>query len=195
MSKGTVYVIGGRYQKIGFTRGSARSRLEAIRTGSPYPLSVALEIECERPERAEKKAHAALSAKRLSGEWFDVSVEEAMAVVRQVVSEVEAEPPPTVVQLSSAPDENYKQQARDAQATAWLFLELLQKIEWDIAWHQRFNPEKVLAYDHECELQRILRVNGLEVRSCEPEVSPPDLGEVKVFFDDGWSPIRETKAG
>ncbi len=79
-----IYVIGPEKgpQKIGITN-NLKNRLRAIQTGNPDVLSVQHfeEIDASRVRLLEKKIHEELSYKRLKGEWFNLTVEEAIDFV------------------------------------------------------------------------------------------------------------------
>lgn len=66
--------VGGadRYFKIGIARDLS-SRLSAVQTGCPMPITQVLSVELPGRAaalRAEKKMHAGLEPYRTSGEWF-----------------------------------------------------------------------------------------------------------------------------
>jgi hypothetical protein len=72
---GTIYVIQampGTPVKIGFTtHDDLTRRVAGLQTGNPHPLRV---LACTKGKmRDERAIHAALSAERLTGEWFDWS--------------------------------------------------------------------------------------------------------------------------
>ena len=75
-----LYVIGTKTnrQKIGFS-ADVEKRLSSIQTGNPEQLYIHHKIECatEKTRPLEKKIHAELSYKRIKGEWFDMTPEEA----------------------------------------------------------------------------------------------------------------------
>lgn len=75
-----LYVIGNdtNRQKIGFS-GNVEKRLATLQTGNPDTLKIHHKIECssEKTRVLEKKIHTELSYKRLKGEWFNMTPEEA----------------------------------------------------------------------------------------------------------------------
>jgi hypothetical protein len=94
-----VYVIGGEVgpQKIGISN-NLESRLINLQSGRPYKLRL---VTCVRrpngdARAVERVAHHLLREKRLDGEWFGVSIEEAVQAVTRAVEMVEAghAPPP-----------------------------------------------------------------------------------------------------
>jgi hypothetical protein len=68
----SVYVItDGRYFKIGYTDGAVEARIDTLQTGNPNRLILVHQMAGGRA--LEKELHGAYAAKRLSGEWFDLS--------------------------------------------------------------------------------------------------------------------------
>ena len=76
-----LYVIGNDTdrQKIGFSK-DVEKRLKTLQTGNPDKLKIHYKIECpsNKTISLEKKIHTELSYKRLKGEWFDMTPQEAM---------------------------------------------------------------------------------------------------------------------
>ena len=100
MSARSLYVIGGETGplKIGIS-GDVAQRVATLQ----YDVSPTLRAHHQvRPtgdaRLVERVAHQLLAAKRLRGEWFDVSIEEAIAAVEQAIALVDAG------DLSLAPD-------------------------------------------------------------------------------------------
>lgn len=75
-----IYVIGNneKRQKIGFSK-DVNKRLKSLQTGNPEKLILHhyVEIPENRVRIIEKKIHTELSYKRISGEWFNLSPDEA----------------------------------------------------------------------------------------------------------------------
>jgi hypothetical protein len=69
-----------RYVKIGYTGGTAESRIGALQTGCPMPLIALREIE--GTEQDERRWHAAweMSRCRPGGEWFHLTDELQAAI-------------------------------------------------------------------------------------------------------------------
>ena len=76
-----LYVIGNdtNRQKIGLSK-DVNKRLKSLQTGNPEKLKIHYTIECpsDKTRKLESKIHAELAYKRLSGEWFDMTPQEAM---------------------------------------------------------------------------------------------------------------------
>lgn len=68
--------------KLGFSQDPEK-RLRQLQTASPLPLRLfhVEEVEPDRVKIAEKALHRIIGHKRVKGEWFDVSVEEAISEV------------------------------------------------------------------------------------------------------------------
>ena len=114
-----VYVIGpeGGPFKIGVAT-SVDARRYSLQTGNPHRLYVIATWEHEAPRMVEAQAHRALADRRLQGEWFNVSAEEAVAAVAAIIGsaapaipDFPAHPPPEPspplvpdVELPPAPD-------------------------------------------------------------------------------------------
>jgi predicted GIY-YIG superfamily endonuclease len=75
-----IYVIGNNdnKQKIGFAK-NVHTRLKTLQTGNPDKLILHhyVKIPENRVRILEKKIHNELSYKRLTGEWFNMSAQEA----------------------------------------------------------------------------------------------------------------------
>lgn len=72
-------------QKIGISRDPA-SRLAALRTGHYEDLRLAFATETPNAAWAESLIHGHLTPWRVRGEWFEMTVEQAIEIVRQGVS-------------------------------------------------------------------------------------------------------------
>lgn len=76
-----LYVIGTKanYQKIGFSKDVER-RLATLQTGNPSPLYIhhVEPVPKNKVRLLEKKLHRELNHKRLNGEWFNLSPNEAV---------------------------------------------------------------------------------------------------------------------
>lgn len=68
--------------KLGLSRHPEK-RVRQLQTGCSEPLSIfhIEEVEEDRVKIAEKALHRLLNHKRVRGEWFDLSVEEAVSEV------------------------------------------------------------------------------------------------------------------
>lgn len=79
-----IYVIGPAIgpQKIGLS-GDVDKRLQTLQTGSPVDLLVHHRepIIAKQVKLLEKKIHRELNHKRVRGEWFDLTPEEAKEFV------------------------------------------------------------------------------------------------------------------
>ena len=80
-----IYVIGGTEKpyKIGITNNLKR-RLKDIQTGHPFKLHVhySEEIPMEQVRLIEQNIHNTIRHKKTHGEWFDISLEDAIAEVK-----------------------------------------------------------------------------------------------------------------
>lgn len=89
MTATSVYLIGsrsGRPLKIGVSNNAAR-RLTMIQTGHPYRLRIIKSWDAaDGGAKAERRAHKALEAFRLSGEWFSCSISAACAAIDAAVA-------------------------------------------------------------------------------------------------------------
>jgi hypothetical protein len=68
--------------KLGLSMNPEK-RVRQLQTGSALPLSIfhTEEVEDGRVKIAERALHQLLGHKRMKGEWFDMSVEQAVAEV------------------------------------------------------------------------------------------------------------------
>lgn len=78
-----VYVISapGHPVKIGIAKDPER-RLAELQTGSPHRLMIHFTASVSNGRGVERACHMTLSANRLEGEWFDVTPDRAIEVVR-----------------------------------------------------------------------------------------------------------------
>ena len=76
MSNGKVYLIGipedSRY-KIGWTRGPINKRIAPLQTGNPKKIEAIHLFETEHPIKVETWMHNRHGAKRMEGEWFQLT--------------------------------------------------------------------------------------------------------------------------
>lgn len=83
-----LYVIGPKTgaQKIGFSK-NVQQRLRTLQTASALPLHVHISqpVPEARVRLLEKQLHRELGYRRLSGEWFDLSPDDAVAQVQHAV--------------------------------------------------------------------------------------------------------------
>ncbi len=63
--------------KIGVTT-DLQKRFSALRTGSPIKLELGLGIIVQNPRSFEKSLHRRFASKRIRGEWFDITMTEAL---------------------------------------------------------------------------------------------------------------------
>ena len=79
-----IYVIGPANgpQKIGLS-GNVEKRLQTLQTGYPGDLVIhhKEEIAAKQVRKLEKKIHTDLNHKRVKGEWFDLTPEDAKSFV------------------------------------------------------------------------------------------------------------------
>jgi hypothetical protein len=75
-----VYIIGtlGNKQKIGFSN-NVNKRLLELQTGNPEKLIIhhTEAVPKDRVRLLERKIHRELGYRRIKGEWFDLTAEEA----------------------------------------------------------------------------------------------------------------------
>lgn len=86
MSKVYVFVCEGQpYVKIGVA-AKVESRIKSVQSGCPFRLSVGFETGHTKPEIAtqvEATAHKLLTESRMSGEWFDCGLDEAVEAIHE----------------------------------------------------------------------------------------------------------------
>jgi hypothetical protein len=74
--------------KIGIA-GCPFSRLNSLRGGSPVPLYLDYAAEVDGSHRAlERRAHEILAENRVTGEWFNVETQKALAAVLRAANEL-----------------------------------------------------------------------------------------------------------
>jgi hypothetical protein len=80
-----IYVIGGTEKpyKIGITNNPGR-RLKNLQTGHPSKLRIhhVEPIPDDQVRLIEQTIHKTINHKRLQGEWFDITLEDAIAEVK-----------------------------------------------------------------------------------------------------------------
>lgn len=80
-----VYVLSSSfgYQKIGWSTDPFR-RQRTLSGASPVPLTLTYAIPHANACHVERQVHLALCADRLNGEWFRVSLEQAVAEINRI---------------------------------------------------------------------------------------------------------------
>ena len=85
MNSSYIYVIGdtSKPYKIGFTKNPDK-RLKSLQTGNPRKLSMLYKEKINENEikYIEKQIHKELKRKQISGEWFDISLEDAILEIK-----------------------------------------------------------------------------------------------------------------
>jgi hypothetical protein len=90
-----VYAIqtegGSRPVKIGISRDPS-SRLRGLSGAQPFGIAIVhtSEVKDGLARTIERAAHAILKEKRLSGEWFDVTPEEAVSAIGEAIAAIES---------------------------------------------------------------------------------------------------------
>jgi hypothetical protein len=86
-----IYVIGppGGPQKVGLA-ANARRRVAELQVGSHTPLKLGFSVEIEAAEAwpVESYAHWILRDHSVGGEWFSVSVEDAVRAIGEAIAAV-----------------------------------------------------------------------------------------------------------
>lgn len=97
VGKPVVYLIAGPPDlfKIGWTSGAPEERLKALRTGTPYPLSL-LDSTVGGP-RYEAELHRRYADVRVHGEWFALTANHLAELKEEFDSRVPRTPPFSVV--------------------------------------------------------------------------------------------------
>lgn len=93
---GRVYVLSNKAMpgllKIGFTMNTVEGRVKelSLATGVPSEFVIDYQVECRDPAGVESHAHAFLHEKRLNKgrEFFSISLEEAVMVIRSYAVEI-----------------------------------------------------------------------------------------------------------
>lgn len=115
-----IYVItsDGGPVKVGYTVNTGE-RLSQLRASSPVPLELlhAEAVPYRDRQFVEKYAHALLWSRRVSGEWFDVTGEQALSAVKlAVVGTAEGRLPPSRTMREKRPTVSPKRKQRE---TPW----------------------------------------------------------------------------
>ena len=87
----SLYVIGAEDGplKIGIST-DVGGRLAALQSHSPHALVAHHQAQPGDARLVERVAHQLLAAKRVRGEWFDVSIDDAVAAINQAIALVES---------------------------------------------------------------------------------------------------------
>lgn len=82
---GTLYLIRcERYYKIGHTTDMAVKRLSALQSSNPFPLEL---VHTWAGTRWDERAwHSRLHARRVRGEWFELTNQDVMMIKDQTVA-------------------------------------------------------------------------------------------------------------
>lgn len=84
--KAFIYVIAESSSgpcKIGYAKDPIK-RLAAIQTGNPRKLGIVHTVRVHHARIIEGRIHSSLSDRAMSGEWFSISVEVAVAAVTKI---------------------------------------------------------------------------------------------------------------
>lgn len=91
MTESFIYVIGhpDGPKKVGIS-GSPADRFRSLQTASPTKLSGEFFGACDRPvaRAIESRAHDLLASARRAGEWFEVSLEDAVSAVMRAAADL-----------------------------------------------------------------------------------------------------------
>lgn len=83
-----IYIIGNSesQQKIGFAK-NPQKRLKALQTGNAQKLFLhhVAEVPEEKVKILEKKIHHEINHKKIKGEWFNISAEEAKLILDHAI--------------------------------------------------------------------------------------------------------------
>ena len=82
--------------KIGISK-SPMERLRQIQNSSGMPINLRHTREHKLDYVVEQNAHKLLAEKRRAGEWFSVTVDEAIAAIDEAASSIEADRPQDIV--------------------------------------------------------------------------------------------------
>ena len=90
--KTSIYVIGpdGGPYKVGIARRPKR-RIAELQTGNPCPLVLHYQtaVAASLARQVEQLTHRFLKPRQLTGEWFDVTLEQATGAVGQALRDCE----------------------------------------------------------------------------------------------------------
>jgi hypothetical protein len=89
-----VYVVAPSFDgpcKIGSGISPAR-RVAAYRAGAPWPIRIWATCQSSDGRELERAAHRELDAKRLSSEWFSVTVPQAVGVIHDLIARYRERP-------------------------------------------------------------------------------------------------------
>lgn len=89
----SIYVIGEQDSdilKIGISDNPTR-RLADIRISNPYDVRVLWERSVEHAHRIERNVHFCLIDARIRGEWFRVSLAQAIEVIEKAITNAPVE--------------------------------------------------------------------------------------------------------
>lgn len=88
-----IYVIsaGPLAQKIGISKNPG-DRLAALQTGHYARLSLEFARSSRDAQAVERAAHQAAEVYRLNGEWFSISPELAVSLVKSVINRLDGQP-------------------------------------------------------------------------------------------------------
>lgn len=87
---GFVYIIhakGTNLYKIGLTTNRPRKRMKQMQTSSPHKLAIYAAAHFTHCNHTEEDMHNRFSDKRVNGEWFEFSEEEANAAADTLLAE------------------------------------------------------------------------------------------------------------
>lgn len=93
MREPSVYLIGADDGPIKIGYGThPRDRLTSIQSGHLRRLTILFQLQHAQARTVEARVHRALARYRISGEWFDVQKEVAIAAIMLAAGDIDAEP-------------------------------------------------------------------------------------------------------
>jgi hypothetical protein len=173
--RGWVYVIDNEgfvnRVKIGYTLDDPINRAREIQvTGHAFPNVVQYHALVDNPWSLEQRVHGRLAARRRSGEWFEVTLTEAIAAVREAATKILFE--------DEAPRWHPKQPPPSEFARTRL------QRERELG-KRRERPEQSPPKRGEDMFREVLINKGMALTGCTVDIPHPREGKVVVWLPSG----------
>ena len=83
--KGLVYCLECEgFYKFGITRSAMKRRMNAMRTGNPFPINIVWEATSNDAAKYERMLHDQIKDNNVRGEWYDIPRVLALELRKQV---------------------------------------------------------------------------------------------------------------
>tara|TARA_R110002012_G_scaffold320774_1_gene545487 strand:- start:4332 stop:4883 length:552 start_codon:yes stop_codon:yes gene_type:complete len=148
-----VYFVKHKFMKpikIGYSN-NLKMRLQDLKCASPYGLEIIGTIPTYNAQYLEKIIHERLKNRRLNGEWFDISHEEAVDIIKESDNSYDDRVQRTLLRLDNTDNEKQIPRDRKLEIAVSNFLEQNHD-DSDIDFGNLLDKQKVIKFIMELKL-------------------------------------------